>query len=186
MQEFADEYVAATASAEPSHFDWLIARGVAKEFLWRGAMRFGVAEIVGDQDGHYQPMRGGDVAYIMPARPLPDDFSDGDLGDLVAWLPRDPGRWWLRSGLAPIINPAAIERAVWLREPLAVSSTPLDWLRRCGAGVVILSRDANLRLWLGGVSTIHADCIELGEAIERRMRVPPVAPPRVLVPAVAA
>lgn len=189
LADLADEFASAAAAAEAEHFDALVARGVPRSWLWRGPMRFGVEEIAGGDDGLYQPMPGGELAVIVPALPLAapweDDFPVEDLGDLVAWLPRDSSRWWRRCGLMPILNPAALERAAWFREPLSVWSTPLRWLRASGNGIVLLDGTANLRLWLGDVDTIHADTYELGDDIDHRLRLPRVPRPEILVPRAA-
>ena len=55
-------------------------------------------------------------------------------------------------------------------------------MRADGDGIVILSKSTDLRLWFGDQITIHAECLELGEEIERRLRQPPSLA-RVLVPA---
>lgn len=179
------EFAAATAAAKREHFDALIAHGVASKYLWHGPMRFGVSAITAD-DTHYQPSEGRGMAFIMPLIPLVAPWEAGfpvtDVGDLIAWLPHDPSRWWRRRGLLPLLNPCAVERAGFMREALRVWSTPLAWLRAGGDGIVILDETADLSFWLGGVGTIHADTLALGETIERRLRASRSSAPRVLVP----
>lgn len=187
MIDLIDELAEAAAAARPEHFDALVAAGVSSAYLRRGPARFGIAEIDVDGDGYYQPAPTGEAAFIIPAVPLVAPWEDGfpveDVADLVAWFPRDPRRWWRRSGMAPILNPDAIDPAAWYRAPLDVRSTPLAWLRASGRGIVLLDPEANLRLWLGDVRTVHADDIDLGEQLERRMREPSWRAPRVLVAA---
>lgn len=186
----AEEFAIAAAMASPSHYHDLISEGVSREFLYQGGCRFGVVEIDPSADGLYQPAPGGRPAYVVPAQPIPapweSGFPEDDPADLIAWLPSEPRRWWCRYGLAPILNPNAIERAVFHRDQLGVYSSPLAWLRAGGAGIVILSAEADLRLWLGGVPIVAADELGLGERIEAALRERPRAIPRVLVPSEAA
>lgn len=183
--DLAAEFAEAANTAKREHYDWLVEQGVPRAFLYRGSCQVGVAEIETGAGGLYQPYGGGDLAFIMPARPIPApwdaDFPDDDPGDLVAWLPSSPWRWWSRCGMAPLLNPRAIDVAHYRALPLACWSMPLRWLRAGGDGVVILQCDSDLRLWFGSGLTVHADTLELGEEIERRLRQPP-ALARVLVP----
>jgi hypothetical protein len=181
MIDIADEFGAAAITATKTDYETLINLGVPRQFLYAGACRFGVIEI--ETSGiYYQPSAGARRAFIVPAVPL--SWGEDDPAELVAWLPDEPGRWWLRSGMLPLLNPIAVEEARCRRLPLWCRSSPLHWLRGAGDGVVILDRNADLRLWLGGVTDIHADSGRLGDEIERRLRTPP-ARPRVLVPVAA-
>jgi hypothetical protein len=185
--DLSAEFAEAATRAQRAHFDQLIAQGVPHSFLWRGPMRFGVAEIV--VTGELYEPGPGPSALVIPACPLADlgdDDEDGDLGDLIAWLPSKPGRWWRRVGGLPILGLSHIERAGFFREALSVWSTPLRWLRASGEGVVILSGDANLRFWLGSVPKVIVDRIELGEKIERGFRAPLPALPHIMVRRAAA
>jgi hypothetical protein len=188
MPDLWQEFTAATAATEPRHFDWLKRQGVDHRFLFHAPMRFGVTEIAPSNDGTYQPIDDGQRAIIMPAVPLlaPWEWEDGDdiedLGDLIAWRPEEPGRWWWRTGLLPIMNHGAILGAEIYREPLKVWSSPLAWMQASGEGCVILDPQANLRFWLGAVGEILADSPELGREIDRRLREPSGPLPRVMVP----
>src|SRR6185437_11222068 len=103
-----DEFCDAGASVGPEHFDALVALGVPRSYLWRGPMRFGVSGIIPRGEGTYEPYPTGEQAFIVPAIAVDDDE---DLGDLIAWHPSDPSRWWCRTGALPIINADAIFRA---------------------------------------------------------------------------
>jgi hypothetical protein len=183
-----EEFTAAAAAVENRHFDWLERQGVPHDFLWHGAMRFGAAEIAPCNDGTYQPIESGQRAIIMPTIPVlsPAEWQEGDdiedVGDLVAWRPEEPTRWWCRTGMLPVMNPGAVLGAEFYREPLKLWSSPLAWMRAAGEGAVILDPVANLRFWLGSVSEILADSHELGREIDRRLREPRVRLPRVMIP----
>lgn len=81
----------------------------------------------------------------------------------------------------PLLNPDAVERSRWFGESLFLHSTPLDWLRDCGNGAVVLDPHANLRLWLGGVKEITTDTVDLGREVESRFIDPPPNLPRFYV-----
>ncbi len=164
------EFAEAAARTEPRHFDWLIARGVPRQFLDSGPMRFGVSPVMTASDGTFQIIDHGPRAIIMPAIPLYD--GGDDVGDLVCWFPREPNRWWLRTGLVPVLNPLWIDRATIFKEPLSVWSSPLAWLRAAGAGVVVIDPSERLTFWFGDVSELIADSAELARDVERRMKVP--------------
>jgi hypothetical protein len=184
---------AAVAGVMGEDFDALVRAGVPRRFLYRGAMRFGIAfnhtyqptDIM--QISAISPSIAGSRhrAFIIPASPIPPlrDLDDGalDLGDLIAFRLEAPGQWWCRTGNVPILNFEAVERADYMREPLRVHVTPLDWMRAGGEGAVILDRRVNLRLWLGGIKTLICDTTELGTTIERRLR-DPAPRPRIVVP----
>jgi hypothetical protein len=165
----ADEFTAATAETRRRHFDFLEGQGVPRHYLWGGSMRFGTAEII-TSGTTYEPMPGGKRAFIVPAVPLRDDVFDDDVGDLIAWFPDNPSRWWHRFGLVPFLNFEAVERAAWFREPLSLWSTPLSWLRAAGKGAVILDNAVHLPLWFGGITDIASEDIALARRIKRAMQ----------------
>jgi hypothetical protein len=161
---------------------------VPHDFLWRGAQRFGVHGIIPSNDGSYEPIDDGQRAVIVPTIPLlsPVEMEDGDdiedVGDLVAFLPSDPSHWWCRTGSMPILNPAAILGAEIYDEPLKVWSTPLDWMRASGDGIVILDPLAHLGMYLGSVRQLICDTVELGREVDRRLRQPEPKMPTVMIP----
>jgi hypothetical protein len=162
------EFTAATVAAKRQAFDYLVAQGVPPNWLWGGPMRFGVVEIITDRRT-YQPMRGGRRALVVPAIPLRVGFFDDDIGDLIAWLPDNPGRWWHRAGVANFLNFEAVERADFFEEPLSLWATPLSWLQAGGEGAVVLDERAHLPLWFGGITKIDCESLELARQIKRRI-----------------
>jgi hypothetical protein len=142
-----------------------------------GPARFGLAVIEPTSTGTFEFGESGELAVIVPIVPLP--APDDDLVDLVAWRPSDARKWWLRRGVGSLLNPGAVLHAEITREPLPVYSTPLQWLRAAGQGIVILDWSANLQLYLGGVERIVPDSRALGEAIDRRLRAPAPTMPKI-------
>jgi hypothetical protein len=166
------EFETAVQAVNASHFASLERAGVHRRTLFAGAMRFGVAEITPVSSSLYQPVAGGASAFIMPAIPLSDGELEDDVGDLVAWLPDDPERWWFRTGVLPILNPDAIAFAEHFRAPLYVWRSPLSWLRHHATGCVLLDRELNLHIAFGGVADVVAEDVDLAEEIDRRLRKP--------------
>lgn len=85
--------------------------------------RFGRSHVVVDKSGFYQPHEAGAPAAILGAAD-----RAGDLVDLVAWHPDQPGRWWVRTGAAAVLGEAEIDRAACLDIPLYLVETPHAWL----------------------------------------------------------
>jgi hypothetical protein len=187
--DLADEFAVAAVAATAADYDELRLAGVAHRFLYGSSCRFGVAEIEVSRSGFYQPAPGGTRAYLVPALPLPapwdPEFPNDDPGDLVAWLPQQPGRWWCRTGLLPVLNPGAVAAAAHFRERLTVHASPLSWLRAEGGGIVVLSQSVDLKLWLSGVPAVTCETATLGEEINRRLRERSTSLPTILVPRAA-
>jgi hypothetical protein len=164
----ADEFAAAAAAVKREDFDYLRAQGVPRQWLWGGPMRFGIAEII-TSGPTYQPVRGGKRAVVVPAIPLRDDLLDDDPGDLIAWFPDNPSRWWCRYGTVPFLNYEAVERAAFFHEPLSLWSSPTAWLQASGRGAVILEPNTHLSLWLGDIATIEFDKADLARQVRAKM-----------------
>ncbi len=67
---------------------------------------------------------------------------------IVAWLPHDPGRWWLRRGVGVILGMEEVERCDYLHEPLRLFWAPQDWLNADRRGAVVLDWRCHLSFWL--------------------------------------
>lgn len=174
-RDCAAEFSQAAAMVKGKDFDALVQRGVSRSWLFSGAMRFGIAEIEIHADGSYEPVAGGRAAVIVPENPCDTTrclFEDWPFGDLVAYFPENPERWWRRCLLAQFINPEAIERADYLHQRLQFWRSPLGWLRGSGRGIVALDRRADLFLHLGGVREVVGHGLDHAEDIDQRLRRP--------------
>jgi hypothetical protein len=140
--DLSEEFAEATARVTSRHIDALVACGVSREWLFSGAMRFGVSRIdpIGGQ--FYEPRADGIAAVILPCRPLPapweEGFPDCNPGDLVGFAPHGPSWWLVRAGSEPLLNPRAAEEAAHYGEELEIHPSPLDWMRAEGRGIVVL------------------------------------------------
>jgi hypothetical protein len=180
--ELLAEFVTAAWRVRRRDFVALEQLGVPSAFLYCSSLSFGVSPIdVFSDDGTFQSVDCGELAIILPTRPIapPADpnFPDDDVGDLVAWRASDHARSWRRRGVTPFLNERAIDRAEIFCEELLVHPTPLDWMRAAGSGIVILDRNTDLRLYLGGLHRIVvAGDPDLAEWIDQRLRTPPQVP----------
>jgi hypothetical protein len=99
--------------------------------------RFGSARIIGEPSGFYQlayKTHEVDKSTSSDAVILSVADRTGALADVVAWLPSDPARWWVRTGAMPVLGEAEIDRAAFLDAPLYLFGTPSDWLFNHGKG----------------------------------------------------
>jgi hypothetical protein len=130
---------------------------------------FGRSLIIGEPAGTYQPNPDGAPAVILGAAD-----RAGELIDLVAWHPHQPGRWWLRTGAAVALGEVEIDRAGFLDLPLLLFATPSAWLwnhDREGRwpAACILDWSADPRLIFTGVK-ILCDTPALAERLEQAQR----------------
>ena len=151
----------------------------------RNIRPFGIARIATSADGLFQPDPKGEPAVLIGV-----DDSLGRLGDLCAWIPDAPGRWWLRTGDCPILGAEAIANAAEDGRSIRLWSTPQQWLmakprdcirptaacyRVCGTCSVprrgaILDWSADLRQTFQGVASVHCDHPELETRFRRALR----------------
>ncbi len=54
-------------------------------------------------------------------------------GDVVAWNPRDPSKWWAREGGLDILGARYVEEQLARRKPVRVVGTPAAWNAAGGA-----------------------------------------------------
>jgi hypothetical protein len=143
----AELYVAQGALTT-EHRHTLRALGIPDVTVARGFV--GVARILPDKRGTYQPIADGCVAFVTPVRigvdpssPEDRDFAlvpqYGELIDLVAWSPRDPRRWATRCDYGTWLG--AIPPQYVQPEAVPMRRSPLSWLRADGTGLCVLARE---------------------------------------------
>lgn len=92
----------------------------------------------------------------------------GELVELVAWKPDAPGRWWLRSGLVPMIGEDLAELATLRKEPVWLADTPASWLELVNRGredvACVIDWTADPRLLMTGLN-VHCSA-----GMSRRLR----------------
>lgn len=149
--------------------------GVPAKWLQSGACRYGLARAT-TEGQHWQPDAAGRPLLVLPDCPLadPDDdrFGTVEIADLIAMDPRTPGQWWARTGAAVLLNPEAVEYGQHFGKPVHVHTTPLDWLRSAGAGIVVLDWSAHLSMHLSGPSRLIAANLPLAERLDHALNRP--------------
>ena len=147
---------------------------------------FGIGRITTSTDGRYSLDPAREWAAIIPVR---DRY--GDLCDLVAWLPDEPQRWWLRLGEAtPILGTEALAIAAADGQAINLHSTPERYLIAKGPGCIrspgvcvgecaicglprgacVLRWDVDIRELFEGVSRVNCDCPELERRLLQSLR----------------
>lgn len=123
---------------------------------------------------HFDPTDpDGTVMMVQPvyAGPTPSIYDPVEcpcLCDLIAYSPRNPGKWyWRRGEHGLILGDEVLDRAELFHEPVRLYRTPWDWLRAGGDGVCLLDRHPNALERLRHVGAINAADTALGTEIER-------------------
>jgi hypothetical protein len=180
-RSLATEMRVARSALMPEHWDELTEHGVPVPLIANYGL-VGAAPIRVDKSGLYEPAPDGRLAYITPVRidneltpeaeqPLSCARILGHLVDLLAWHPRHPTRWALRTGAATwlgCIGPQYMEP-----DPVAVRRTPLAWLQAECDGLVILSNEpADAYRLLCGLRQIDAEDAEHATELRRLVRQP--------------
>jgi len=185
--DLAREYLAAMRAITPADIGELVDAGVdPADACWHA----GVTRIAHMADtGLYEPDdETGGLAFITPVR-VDDDVTPespdpeicvrrGAIVDLVAWDPRTPREWALRTGLADWLGCAGPQFLD--PKPVRVWRSILAWFRAGCRGVVPLNRDPAVvyRLVMGfpgGIipeDAMHAD--ELRRMLERPWPLPEI------------
>ena len=92
----------------------------------------------------YTPADAGDVMLIQPvwAGPAPSIYIDVDnplIADLIAWRPEESTSWYYRLGTPGcVLGADNLDLAHSEGWPICFATTPLDWLRGCCRGAVLL------------------------------------------------
>lgn len=127
--------------------DFLVSYGV-NPLLISVYQMVGVAQIgPGPSRGLWVPSPEGEHSFVTPVRchdiltPLaPDPYMAPRLGhivDLIAWCPKQPDKWLLRTGEALWAGSAALPQMDPF--PVYLRTTVLKWLQADADGLVLLS-----------------------------------------------
>jgi len=185
--ELEREYLVALRETRAQDLAPLTAAGVPGQAI---AMAMPAIARVRVERDFYTPDPEGGLAYLLPVRvadPIspeaidPDEtIAAGDVVDLLAFHPKNEGRWALRAGAAEWAG--AIKPLYMAPEAVRISRSPLSWLRAGCEGLVLLSRDRRdqYRILTGCLGGILAE--DLRHAAElRRVLEHPWPAPRVIV-----
>ncbi|GEM_PF-1440670 len=186
--------LAANAHLQP----WLMKHGVDWNGLVAqlGGVGFARARVM---KGKYPPGRGwadapslwepnmGDVGLVIlpdwPRGPNPDD----NPADLIGWNPHT-GELSVLTGAAYHLGADLVAEA-WgfesrgLSRPVSVSASPMSWLKRLSKGDRSVLLVDWSRAWdaFGGVPTLAAETVDLGDRLEKAVRPPRMQGPKIMV-----
>jgi hypothetical protein len=137
----------------------------------------------------YEPDPTGVWAFVTPVRvehpatpesQLPEACARlGQLVDIVAWDPRYPHDWALRTGHAYWLG--CVPAQCFDPDPVRVWRSPLDWLCADSEGLVLLSRDPavaySLLMGFGGGIDVKSDihAAELDRILRRPWPLPHIS-----------
>ncbi|MBI3446174.1 MAG: DNA primase, partial [Magnetospirillum sp.] len=182
---------AGRAWLERNGIDWdlLAARtggvGFVRARLAKGKYPAGEAWENAPAPSLWEPMEGGVKLVVIPD--WESGAADAAPADLIAWNVQT-GDLYSRTGSVAVLGEALVAEALGfeaqgLSHPVKVADGPLSWLRRRAAGEDCVLVVDWRRAWdvLGGLRSLVAESVELGEMLDKRVR-PPVLPrPAVLV-----
>ncbi len=113
-------------------------------------------------DGTFLPSETGQWAVTLAV-----DDREGRLVDFLAYLPSDPGTWWLRRREIPILGAETLSRAEFYQQPLRLFETPHAWLLARGRGAVVLDWDCDLHEIFKLVPRIHCRSAALRDRLRK-------------------
>jgi hypothetical protein len=156
------------------HFDRLNALGVsAARIIATGIV--GVAQIEVLAGDLWQPCEGGDEYLTVGVS------EDDGIVDILAFRPSDPDVWYLRRGSAWALGHDAImeARGAWCDQEsaIALTATPLDWLRGDMAGACIIDWTQDAVMTLRDAVRIQVPSREFARALRLQLSRPPALPP---------
>jgi len=130
-------------------------------------------DFVSVDGAHYEPVRGGQPAVIVPA------IEDGETVDLVA-MGLKTRACKTRTGWATILGREWLDAARWAGKPPVIFPDPLTWLRARCRGVVLLDL-ASARFELADLPSVACASDLFATRLNEAMRVP-VNIPAIFVP----
>ena len=130
-------------------------------------------DFVSIDGAHYEPVRGGQPAVIVPA------IEDGEIVDLVA-MGLKTRACRTRTGQATILGREWLDAARWAGTSPAIFPDPLTWLYARCRGVVLLDLSA-ARFELADLPSVACSSDLFAIRLNEAMRVP-VHIPAIFVP----
>ncbi len=168
------EMRAAAKASSFIHAKALVGLGVSLDTvadLRRHHWGWGVAHAFDDGNGLYCPGE-GPLHLVLPV------YEDGELIDLCAFRSASPAGWLLRTGLGWVLGLKHGLEHHTRGDPVHLSVSPLEWLRRACDGLCVLDWDAPEVHYLSEVSHLICSSPELARcltaALSRPVRFPEI------------
>lgn len=118
--------------------------GIPESVLFDGPGQVGL--VFADISGRYWQPGGKTPLLVVPAKPLidlgdPEIENSTDLGDLIAFSPKNPKKMYVFNGMEPVINREFLEYDCFMQGVMTLFENPLDYLQADRRGGVIVSWD---------------------------------------------
>ncbi len=126
----------------------------------------GVGRIVTHSTGVFEFHEDGDLALII-AEGEPEVPGWTEIHDLLAFMPEEPGRWWLRRGAVDLLG--AYNITPWRLSALMIHETPLSWLQAGATGACIVDWNCDPADVLLGAGELRAESHSLKAKLEHRI-----------------
>ncbi len=126
----------------------------------------GVGHIVTHSTGLFEFHEDGDLALII-AEGEPEVPGWTEIHDLLAFMPEEPGRWWLRRGAVDLLG--AYNITPWKLSPTTIHETPVSWLQAGADGVCIIDWTRSPADVLLGAGELRTESHSLKAKLERRI-----------------
>ena len=170
LNPLRQEMLAATLAVEFRQMCVLRGLGLPAATLFAdGLIGATVASV--DKEDRWQPDEGGRALLVTPS------IEGGVITDLIAFDPRQPDHWFLRSGNGWALGADDIltAREGWPgTPPLTLHATPLDYLRAGATGAAVVEWTAQARQAL-----LQVDRIDVADPkFAQRLRLELARPPR--------
>ena len=173
MTDLSEAMNAATLRVRKPHLEAIMALGVS----WRTIGQlgqyqapFGVMTGTVADTGLFEP-GDGPACVVQPV------IVGGAVIDIVAWRTIRPDRWHLMTGLGWCMGDDSL--CTPPEVPLALHSTPLEWLASGGRGACVLDWNAAEVSSLRHLDAIEVSTPELGRLLAERLS-QPIRLPRIL------
>jgi len=170
------EFLDAAEHVTPAVAKAMASLGVA--FIIDGLPRYGITRI--ECNGElYEPSIDGGPALIVAELCGGTDYGKVAVEDLIAFLPNQPSKWFLRHGSIDVLGETAIVKAQGLKTALTVYRTPLAWLQAASQGACLLNWRADPRYVFRGIADLKCEDETLARRLTARIAECSLPVPRV-------
>lgn len=133
----------------------------------------GIARGLVDKSDFWSPDEGGNRLLITPL------VEGGIVVDLIAFDPKQPNAWFLRTGHGWALGADMIARAqnYWPDDaPLVLHATPLEWLGSGCEGACVTQWTDEARMTIRGIHACEVRSNEFARALRLELTRPPRIP----------
>lgn len=136
----------------------------------------GVANVETDSADNWTPIETGKPMIVTPLE------EDGRIADLIAFDPKDPDTWYLRTAKGWALGMAHLDEITrntgWpeTQQWVDLHATPLDWLRAGCTGACVTQWNGESRAALRLHQRVHVASSKFARALRLELTRPPRIP----------